>query len=155
IVTIAGPEINSAARERLAGYKAALKKHNIALDEDLILAGGFNTEKSFTVMKEFLEKKIEFTAIFASSGGAVIPAFNALEEVGLKIGKDISLNTIDIPHFEVPFSCVLDTFSQPLFEVGKKAAEILLQRMSGKLDKEFTDHFVEGSYREGDSVFEI
>jgi DNA-binding LacI/PurR family transcriptional regulator len=72
------------------------------------------------------------TAFLAANNFIAIGAFKALQEMNLRIPEDISLVAFD----DLPSSLVMFPFltvgNQPSYEMGKKATELLLSRLSGK-----------------------
>lgn len=71
------------------------------------------------------------TAAFCFNDITAMGVYKALRELGLRIPEDVSLVGVDnLPttrHFEVPLS----TFALPGAEIGRRAAQILLQRLGG------------------------
>jgi LacI family transcriptional regulator len=69
------------------------------------------------------------TALFASNNFIAIGAFQALQEQGLQMPADFSLVAFD----DLPASFMLDPFltvaSQPAYEMGRRATELLLARL--------------------------
>lgn len=62
---ITGPLILDDARQRLAGYKQALKDNGIKIDENLIFEGDYSFEKGKIGCDNLLAKNI--TAVFAAN----------------------------------------------------------------------------------------
>jgi LacI family transcriptional regulator len=81
-------------------------------------------------MKALLSRTRNFTALFAFNDIAAVGAIRALHEAGLRVPKDVSVvgfdDVLSAP-FRIPS---LTTIRQPLFEMGKLAAESLLKRIN-------------------------
>ena len=80
----------SIGKLRLEGYKKALKDNGIEVREELILPmrsdlEDYSLENGYMVTKEFLEKQIPCTAIFAISDMLAIGAGKALSETNVPI----------------------------------------------------------------------
>ncbi|MCA9884156.1 MAG: LacI family DNA-binding transcriptional regulator [Anaerolineae bacterium] len=130
IAFITGELIVRSATDRLAGYKAALKDHDIPINDDLIFEGHFQQEDGYEITKGILERTdIQPTAIFASNDLSAFGAMDAIREHGLKIPDDISiLGFDDVPQASIVYP-KLTTVRQPLEQMGKIAAKILLEQI--------------------------
>jgi LacI family transcriptional regulator len=89
----------SPAKGRLEGYKKTLNKHRISLDESLISLGDINIEDGYERTKQMLEKKLNFTAIFAYNDMMAFGAIQAIKEKGLRIPEDINYYQIKEARF--------------------------------------------------------
>jgi LacI family transcriptional regulator len=71
------------------------------------------------------------TAIFAGNNFIAFGAIQALRQAGVAIPDGISIVVFD----DLPQGWVLDPFltvvSQPAYEIGKQAAELMLERLTG------------------------
>ena len=118
-----------AARDRLAGYQAALAERNQALDPDLVVEGDFFQPRARVATHQLLSQRTPPTAIFASNDVSAFGVIEAATELGLRIPLDLSLVGFDdIPQaaFAQP---PLTTVRQPLEEMGRVAARLLLASM--------------------------
>jgi LacI family transcriptional regulator len=85
--------------------------------------------------KELLRASTDFTALVAFNDGSAIGAIRAFKDAGLDVPKDISvvgLDDIEQAAFNVPR---LTTIRQPLAQMGKLAASILIKRIEGQREK--------------------
>ncbi|UCE19495.1 MAG: LacI family DNA-binding transcriptional regulator [Gemmatimonadota bacterium] len=134
IAHISGPLDVSISLDRLEGYKNALLMNKLPILEDYIVMGGFHEDLGYQAMKELLNLPDRPQAVFAVNDPAAIGAFRAIKEMGLTVPKDIALaGFADIQTaecFEVP----LTTVRQPAFEVGEKAAQLLIKKIEDKED---------------------
>lgn len=84
------------------------------------------------VTKEFLEKQIPCTAIFAISDMLAIGAGKALSDAGYKVPEDISLTGFDgveIGKYVIPS---LTTLKQPVDSMARETARILFDIIGKK-----------------------
>ncbi|HEX3986988.1 MAG TPA: LacI family DNA-binding transcriptional regulator [Acidobacteriaceae bacterium] len=92
-------------------------------------------EAGYRHTRELLEKTRDFTAIFCFNDISAIGAIRAIRDVGLRIPADISVigfdDIITAAYCEPP----LTTVKQPLREMGLRAAQVLLARIT-EPDKE-------------------
>jgi DNA-binding LacI/PurR family transcriptional regulator len=132
---------NSAGNDRMEGYKKALSKNGIVVDEDLITALDKNnysrlqTEPDsggYRETKNLLKLKNRVTAIFAASDGIAIGAMRAIKDAGLKIPDDVAVVGFDNLKYASLLEVPLTTVAQPFKEIGQKAIEILISKIEGK-----------------------
>ena len=135
ILILAGTkEDPNAGIPRLKGYKKALKKHQIAVRKELIVHGGYRLQRGYEDMQRILAEGTAFTAVFAVSDEVAIGAKKALHENGIRIPEDVSVigfDGIEMIYYTEP---ALASISQPFYELGQKASEILMERIKGKHD---------------------
>jgi DNA-binding LacI/PurR family transcriptional regulator len=141
IAHFAGPELLEICVQRKAGYCRALRSAGMEIDDSLILIGGLHEQDGFNSMQNVLEQNKKIDAIFAVNDPVAIGAFQKIKEVGLKIPADIGIVGFSNNRIAGLVDPKLTTIEQPSFEMGKKAAEILLTLISGKqkLTKPFTE----------------
>jgi LacI family transcriptional regulator len=95
IAIIKGTEGNLDADERLHGYRQALAESQIAVSEELELAGNFSEESGYDAVKKILALTPRPTAIFASNDAMAIGALGALREFGVDIPAEMALAGFD------------------------------------------------------------
>ncbi len=122
----------SVGDKRLKGYKRALKEYAIAFDETLVEAGGYTIESGYQAMKTLLGRHVTLDAVFALSDEMAVGAMRAAFEAGLAIPGDISLLGFDGITLSAYTTPKLTTVSQPIFEIGQKAAALLITMLQGK-----------------------
>lgn len=134
---ISGPlDYNSDSKDRLAGYKEAMKKHGLPIPEGYIQEGRFSRETGVAAAEKFLALKDRPTAVFSSDDLMALGAWDTFEKAGLKIGKDISLVGFDdIPEVtQEPYS--LTTIRQDFHLISMEGTKILLQKIKNPEDWE-------------------
>lgn len=119
----------NAAKERLDAYKAALKAHDIEVDERLIIEAGFDLGDGFKSAQQLLSLDKRPTAIFASNDLSAFGVMDAIRDKGLSIPEDISIIGFDdIPQASVTYP-KLTTVKQPLAQMGREAVKLLLEQI--------------------------
>ena len=122
-----------AGRPRLEGYEQAFFDYNIDLNENLIVyAYDFSYKSGIKSMNELLDRKEKFTAVFGTSDDLAIGALNVAYEKGIKVPHDISIMGYDntkMAHMVYPS---LTTVGQPLYKMGREAAEKVIDIIDGK-----------------------
>ena len=102
----------SIGKLRLEGYKKALKDNGIEVREELILPmrsdlEDYSLENGYMVTKEFLEKQIPCTAIFAISDMLAIGAGKALSDAGYKVPEGMTANIMGITNAYTMLHCAV------------------------------------------------
>ncbi len=132
IAIICGTQGQLSAQARLAGYRAALENVGITADPALVRPGLYIQESGYTQTLALLDLEEPPTAIFACNDAQAFGAYRAIYERGLRIPEDISVLGFDNdPSCEV-VTPPLTTVHQPLAEMGRVAANMLIQLMNGQ-----------------------
>ena len=119
-------------RERECGYRMAMEKYGVAVDETLIFReyAAHEFERGEVVVRRLLDQGELPTAIFAYNDVTAIGTWMELERQGLRVPEDISLVGFD----DVPMASLirdgLTTVAWPHYEYGRAAAEFLLNRIA-------------------------
>ena len=122
---------------RLEGYKQALTEHGIPIQEKLIRHldrndTAYSMENGYGMMKELLQEKTEFTAVFAISDLMVIGACKALLEAGKRIPEDVAVAGFDGLSYTEYFEPSITTMAQPVEEIAKESVGILFDMINTK-----------------------
>jgi LacI family transcriptional regulator len=98
-------------------------------------------EIGFKPMQALLEKTHDFTAIFCFNDIAAIGAIRALKDAGLSVPEDVSVVGFDDIQSAAYSTPSLTTVRQPLMEMGKRGAQVLLERIADR-EKAFASEIV-------------
>jgi LacI family transcriptional regulator len=115
------------SQDRLAGYRAALRDHQLAARPELEYEGDFLQPDGYAGGSAFLDLAEPPTAIFASNDVMAMGVMDAVRNRGLRIPDDISVVGFDnIPQSAVVFP-PLTTVEQPLEQMGRAATQLLMR----------------------------
>jgi len=132
------PYIDS-SKERFNGYKRALKDNKIKFNSDFILSGDFLVDSGYLNIKKYLEEHgLNFTAIFTSNDQMAIGAIKALNDKGISVPEEVSIVGFDDSYISPYIIPPLTTIKQQREEMGKVAAELLLDRINSRHKEEKT-----------------
>jgi len=131
IALIDGFLYKSPAKGRLEGYKRALNKYRIPLDDSIISVGDINIEDGYERTKQMLEKNLDFTAIFAYNDMMAFGSMQAIKEKGLRIPEDIGLVGYDDIPYSSLISPALTTIKLKKQELGVESVKLLFSRING------------------------
>ncbi|QPM68708.1 LacI family DNA-binding transcriptional regulator [Atribacter laminatus] len=131
IAHIRGPMDHLHAQERYRAYVDTLLENEISLKKEYIIEGNFRRLSGRTAMERLLEKKPYPTAIYAANDKMAIGALQAAKENGLNVPQDLDIVGFDgieaVKYTDPP----LPTVEQPLEELGKLAATMLIENIKG------------------------
>ncbi len=126
IAHFAGPKALEICKRRLEGYAEALNKAHIHISKELICFGGLHETDGYNSMDFLIKQNIIPDAIFAVNDPVAIGAFQRIKEAGLRIPDDIGIVGFSNNKITTLVDPTITTIDQPSFEMGKKAAEILV-----------------------------
>jgi LacI family transcriptional regulator len=121
------------AQERLRGYEEALTEADIDIDPNLIMEGDFREDSGYRLGSLLLRKRLKVTAIFGSNRVMTQGVLRALDEQGLRCPEDIAVATFDELAMDRSFQPRLTAVVQPSYEIGARAATMLIDRIEGVL----------------------
>ncbi|MBT3670282.1 MAG: LacI family DNA-binding transcriptional regulator [Chloroflexi bacterium] len=129
IACIAGTPQFTPNAERIQGYEKALDEANISINPDLIIRSNFQFEGGYKAAQQLLSQEDRPTAIFACNDLMAIGAMRAAIDLGYSIPEDLSIIGYDDVQMTKYTNPQLTTISQPMFEMGNRAAEMLIERI--------------------------
>ncbi len=129
IAHIGGPASLTVSQEREQGYADALRSAGVRPDGKLVVEGDFTEEGGRKACLELLDAGARPTATFAANDLMAIGAMAALKERGVAVPQDLSVVGFDDIHLAAYTSPALTTVHQPTYEMGRRAAEILIDEI--------------------------
>lgn len=137
IAIVTGPLALKNERRRLQGYRQALRSAGVEVDESLIWTGNLRGgDVTATCRDRLSQVATRPHAVFCTNGATALGVFRALRDCGLRTPQDIAFATFDELMVEDLFSPRITTLVQPAYEIGRRAAEILLARIHGEAQAE-------------------
>ncbi len=131
IAVITGPALLANALERLNGFKKALREAHLPLPPEFVQEAEFNTRSGFRVAKRLFRMLPRPTAIFACNDLMALGVLHAAHDLGLRCPSDLSLVGFDNLEFCEYTSPALTSVFQPGYQLGAKAAGLLVERING------------------------
>jgi LacI family transcriptional regulator len=133
IAMLSGRAAISTTTERVAGYRRALYEAGVTMDDRLVVSGASTSEGGASAANAVLDLDEPPSAIFSGNNLMTIGALQSIGNRGLLVPDDVALVGFD--DFPFPWSDAfrphLTTIAQPTYELGRRAAEILVQRLKG------------------------
>jgi DNA-binding LacI/PurR family transcriptional regulator len=127
---INGPESWHNAKKRLAGYREELEANGIQFDPALAQPGDWEFEGGYQAAKNLLALDQPPTAIFSANDLMALGAIYAIQDAGLSVPDDLAVVGYDNRDFTKTFRPKITTVSMPVYEMGWKAAELLLKQLT-------------------------
>jgi LacI family transcriptional regulator len=130
IAYFAGPSYSSHSTDRLAGYQQAFMDRNLPIPKNFIQQVGSYISNSYQVGKEIFSQHKNFpTAVFCYNDLVAIGLINALLELGIPVPDQVSVIGFDDIDICESVKVPLTTVHVPAYEIGSKAAELLIQQI--------------------------
>lgn len=132
IAVITGDPESPSSQQRLEGYREALAHAGIEFIPDLVHEGQYTLEAGVHVTERILLAKSRPTAIFCMCDEMALGAIATLKKHGFNVPQDISVVGFDDIRFAEYLSPSLTTIRQPVEEIGRCCANILLDLIDGE-----------------------
>ena len=112
---------------RTKGLRDSLAAHGIQLDESMCKIGDLTQKGGYLQCKSLLHESNPPTAIVACNDLMALGAISAAQDLGLEVGKDITITGFDdIPLAEYSHP-PLTTVHQPIYQIGGMVCEMLIK----------------------------
>ena len=123
------------AINRFNGYKDALYKHGLTLDETLVKECD-TREEAERITPELLELKDRPDAFFAVNDETAIGVLYTVKNRGLKIPEEVSICGFTNSTYAISCDPQLTSVEQNGYEIGSEAAEILIDMVEGSIPRD-------------------
>ena len=132
IAHIGGPLNLQIYEKREAGYRQAISNAGLQINENLILHNSLTREDGLYAIKKIIRSKERPDAIFCANDTTALSTIIYLKEKGIKVPEDIAIVGFSNEPFSELVTPSISTIKQPGFEMGQKAAELLIKQISSK-----------------------
>jgi LacI family transcriptional regulator len=126
IGALAGSRGLMTSRERIAGFKAALKSARVPVRRDWIRFGGLQASSAYVAALALLDTEDRPSALFATSNTIAEGVLLAMRELGLQRNRDVEVICFD----DVPWARLVDppmpVIAQDTHQIGRVAVRMLL-----------------------------
>ncbi len=133
IAHIAGYDYISIGKLRKLGYEDALKEHDIDLNPELVVEGGFGEASGYKGFKELINRNVDIDALFAVTFPVGLGTYVGMREIDptmiekvkmLAFGDSGIRGIVPYPHYYV---------DQPGMKIGQIATELLIKEIEGEI----------------------
>lgn len=116
--------------DRLRAFQEGMFAAGLTFDRRLVAFGRHVFEGGYTAMRQLLDTRIPFTAVFASNDESAYGAMRALQEAGRRLPEDIAIIGFDDRPESPLQKPALTSVHVPLFRMGYQAVALLLQQIA-------------------------
>lgn len=128
VACITGPKAATTARQRLSGFRRALRSRGRDVDETLVRHTDFQVAGGREAMTSLLDAG-GVDAVFAANGLIAVGVLEAVAARGERVPDDVAVVSFD----DLPWAGIirpsLTTVAQPTYEIGRRSGELLLARI--------------------------
>lgn len=132
IAFITGHPDHRAVAKRFDGYQAALKDRGISFRPELVENGLNSFASGELCARRLLGRQPRPTAIFAANDDMAAAVMMVAHQQGIRIPDELSVAGFDDTPVAYQLWPALTTVRQPVQQMARKAAELLLKRLKGK-----------------------
>jgi len=137
----------------IEGYRRALENNNIGVQDSLIVNADYDYQIAYDRTKRMIRDYPSITAFFVGGYEMAPACLKALKDIGLKVPGDISI----VAYVDTEIMALLDppltAIKIPYYDIGRKAAELLLDGNGVKQRVVFeTELVIRGSTAESHSI---
>lgn len=127
---IAGPRQLQISQDRMNGYKDALRKHGLPVDERIIVHHDLTASNAMECARRLFEMNDRPDGLFTVNDPAAIQAMLVAREKGIDIPNDLAIVGFSNEPISAFIEPGLTTLAQPLEEMGRESVELLLKQIS-------------------------
>ncbi len=120
------------AQERYEGYVRALRDYNIPLDDSLVKFGDFRIQSGYEMTRELMTQANPPQHLFISNYYMHVGAVKYFIETEINPPFTPIISSFDDMHLSSLLGHAVVTVAQPVIEIGRIAAELLLNRINKK-----------------------
>lgn len=129
-VTVVRAELQaSSINDRIAGFQAAAETAGVPFNVSDIIHSASNFNAATTAGVHLLARNPRPSAIFCTNNFMTLGMINAAADMGLRCPEDIAIVGVDDFPWAHSFRPRLTVVAQPAYEIGREAAQLLLQRL--------------------------
>jgi DNA-binding LacI/PurR family transcriptional regulator len=126
---INGPEGFAVTRERLTGYAEALAAAGVELRSEYVVHSDFRRSGGKNSMEQLLNLPQPPRAVLVANNLMTLGALEAIHERGVRVPQELALVCFDDMPWATSLNPPLTAVAQPAEELGRTAAELLLERL--------------------------
>lgn len=129
IAHIGGVRHRNVYQERMNGYVAALRKHGLSVDDNLIVESDrLSSEEGFRIADYLINMEDRPDGVFSANDTAAVSLIKYAKSVGVKIPDEIAVIGFNNDPISTIIDPALSTVTHPAIEMGKLAAMQVLNK---------------------------
>ncbi|WP_282942573.1 LacI family DNA-binding transcriptional regulator [Paenibacillus sp. RC67] len=143
ILLLNGPSHLSCAREREEGYRRALAAYGVDYKPELVIRHEITHGNTYSLMKQIILNRCDFTGIFAFSDVVAWEAIYALQEAGIQVPEQMKVVGYDNIQSQLYYPFPLTTIHISKENIAHRAVEIILKKIKGEAEHEYYEEMFE------------
>lgn len=130
IAHLTGSLKQQSAHDRETGFRTAMADAGVRVREDFVVACGYHGGEAYEPTRRLLALPDPPTALFCANDNLAVGAALAARDAEVSLPDSLSLVGFDDAPAAVLITPQLTTIRQPLAEIGRRAAELLIGRLA-------------------------
>ncbi|GLS26780.1 LacI family DNA-binding transcriptional regulator [Marinibactrum halimedae] len=126
-----GKSSSTLTADRETGYRKAMKKAKLPIDDTWVSEGGLTLEGARRAVRKLINSSAPPTAIFCANDEMAIGAIHEIKAAGLSVPEDISVVGFDDIRYAEVVDPPLTTIAQPAEEIGERTMYRLCKAIDG------------------------
>jgi LacI family transcriptional regulator len=123
---------SSAIIERVSGFRDAMRANGLDVEPAHIVTSPSNIPDAVLAGASLLDIEPRLDAVFCTNNFMTLGMMQALLERGLSCPQDMAIVGVDDFPWAAAFQPRLTVVAQPAYEIGREAATLLFDRISGR-----------------------
>lgn len=119
---------------RMAGYRKAMLAARLPMLDEYAGSGEMQAQAGYAFGRRLLELRDPPTAVFCTNNKMLLGFMKAMRDARTRCPEDVSVVGFDDFAWTENFQPRLTTVAQPARELGRRAMQLLLERIEGKHD---------------------
>ncbi len=128
IAHIAGPEYVDNAKERRDGYLDEVQ-HEEWFQLSMVEEGQYHYDEAKQAAMNLFSRHPDLDGLFVGNDLMAVGALKAAESMGIRVPEDLSIIAFDGITLGETTSPSLTTMAQPIYQIGAKAAEMVIKQI--------------------------
>ncbi len=129
---ITGPLTATTAHERLVGYRRAMRRAGLPLDRSVQASCAWDSQAAAAIARTMLSSAARPTALIAATADLTLGIIAEAARMNLHIPDDLAVVGFDELSWNPALLSPVTTVIQPARHIGMAAAELLIDRISGR-----------------------
>lgn len=132
-IVMMGRDVSTHA-SRFEGYRRALADFGVAVRGDYVQRVAATVADAYSATLQLLDLDRPPSAVFATNARLTTGAMSAIQSRKLRCPEDVSVLGVDAFEWQAVFRPRLTVVDQPAQAMGRKAAELLVERVTGQYE---------------------
>jgi LacI family transcriptional regulator len=134
VAVVTGPPRTTTGSDRLEGWRRATVAAGRVVDAELIRHADFKEAGGYAAAFELLASAARPDAFFVANNLMTVGVLAAVADAGLRVPEEVGVVGFDDMSWARLLRPALTTIAQPTYELGRVAADLLVQRIAGRHD---------------------